>query len=212
MGIIFHVNLDQIQQINYAEKIQKIKSLIILWKRRYLTPLGKITVIRSILLPLLNHLFISIPNPNEKIMKELNDIFFEFLWEGPAKIKYNAVVKQYCEGGLNMINLKAFINSMKVTWLRRVINSHCSWQSIIQNTINFNDLFSFGKSYTDHLLKDIKNQFRADVLKAYAEVLKLHKLDSEDLVLSNPIFYNHLINIGAKPAFMKKWYKNWLSI
>ena len=111
----------------------------------YLIPLGKITVIRSILLPLLNHLFISIPNPNEKIMKELNDVFFEFLWEGPAKIKYNAVVKQYYEGGLNMINLKAFINSMKVTWLRRVINLHCSWQSIIQNTFNFNDLFSFGK-------------------------------------------------------------------
>ena len=58
------------------KKIQKIKSLIKLWKRRYLTPLGKITVIRSILLPLLNHLFISIPNPNEKIMKELNDVFF----------------------------------------------------------------------------------------------------------------------------------------
>ena len=48
-------------------------------------------------------------------MKELNDVFFEFLWEGPAKIKYNAVVKQYCESGLNMINLKAFMNSMKVT-------------------------------------------------------------------------------------------------
>ena len=151
LGIIFYVNLDQIQQINCAEKFQNIKSLIKLWKRRYLTPLGKVTVSRSILLPLLNHLFISIPNPNEKIMKELNDIFFEFLWEGPAKIKYNAVVKQYCEGGLNMIILKAFINSMKVTWLRIVINSHCSWQSIIQNTINFNDIFSFGKSYTDHL-------------------------------------------------------------
>ena len=64
LGIIFHVNLDQILEINYAGKNQKIKSLIKLWKRRYLTPLGKITVIRSILLPLLNHLFISIPNPN----------------------------------------------------------------------------------------------------------------------------------------------------
>ena len=58
------------------------------------------------------------------------------------------------------------------------------------------------------MLKDIKNQFWVDVLKAYAEVLKLHKLDSEDLLLSNPIFYNHSINIGGEPAFIKKWYKN----
>ena len=44
------------------------------------------------------------------------------------------------------------------------------------------------KTYTDHFPKDVKNQFWVDILKAYAEVLKLHKLDSEDLLLSNPIF------------------------
>ena len=58
-----------------------------------------------------------------------------------------------------MINLKAFINSMKLPLLRRVLNSDCSRQFIIQNTVNLNDKVSFGKRYTDHLLKDIKNQF-----------------------------------------------------
>ena len=71
-----------------------------MWKRRYLTPLGKITVIKTLLVPTLNHLFISIPNPNDQTIKELNNIFFEFLWEGPAKIKYNVIIKQYCDGGL----------------------------------------------------------------------------------------------------------------
>ena len=42
-------------------------------------------------------------------------MFFEFLWEGPAKIKQAVVVKQYCEGGLRTINLKAFMSSMKIT-------------------------------------------------------------------------------------------------
>ena len=50
---------------------------------------------------MLNHLFISIlPNPDEQTIKELNNIFFEFLWDGLAKIKQNIVIKQYCEGGL----------------------------------------------------------------------------------------------------------------
>ena len=97
---MFNVNLDQIQTINYTDKLQKISSLIKLWKRRFLTPLGKITVIKTLLLPILNNLFISIPNPNDRIINELNDMFFEFLWEGPAKIKQTVVVKQYCEGGL----------------------------------------------------------------------------------------------------------------
>ena len=63
LGINFHIELDQMQQLNFNEKIQKIRSLIKLWNRRYLTPLGKITVIKTLLLPKLNHLFISIPNP-----------------------------------------------------------------------------------------------------------------------------------------------------
>ena len=69
------MDLDRIQRINYTEKIHKIKILIILWKRRNLTPLGKITVIKTLLLPILNHLFISIPNPRKETLKEINDIF-----------------------------------------------------------------------------------------------------------------------------------------
>ena len=46
LGINFHIELDQMQQINFNENMQKIRSLINLWNRRYLTPLGKITVIK----------------------------------------------------------------------------------------------------------------------------------------------------------------------
>ena len=46
LGITFHIDLDKIERINYTEKIYKINSLITLWKRRILTPLGKITVIK----------------------------------------------------------------------------------------------------------------------------------------------------------------------
>ena len=106
LGINFHINLDEIQRINFTDKIQKIKSLIQLLKRRYLTPLGKITVIKTLSLPILNHLFISIPNPNDQITEEINDVLFEFLWKGPAKIKYNVIIKQYCEGGLKMVRAR----------------------------------------------------------------------------------------------------------
>ena len=84
-----------------------------------------------------------------------------------------------------MINLKAFINSMKATWLRRVINSDCSWQYL-----DFKELFSFEKSYTDVLLKEIKNQFWIDDLKAYVEILKMKKVNCEEFVLACPVFYN----------------------
>ena len=207
LGIIYQVNLDEFQNVNYKDKIQKIKSLIKLWKRRYLTPLGKITVIKTLLLPILNHLFISIPNPSDTILKELNNMFYEFLWEGPAKIKQSVVVKEYCEGGLKMINLKAFMNSMKITWLRRIIVTDSPWQSVIRNTINFNEIFSFGTNYIDLLLPKIKNKFWTDVLKAYSELITANKIEKEDQILSCPIFNNIDIKVGNITVCIKSWHK-----
>ena len=71
-------------------------------------------------------------------------MLFYFLWNGQANIKQNVVIKQYCEGGLRMMNLKTFIDSMKLTWLRRVILLNSPWQSVMNNTINFNELLVFG--------------------------------------------------------------------
>ena len=76
LGITFHIILDKIQRINYTEKIHINKLIVTLWKRRNLTPLGKITVIKSLLVPILNHLFIALPNPKDEALKAINEIFF----------------------------------------------------------------------------------------------------------------------------------------
>ena len=89
LGIIFHINLEEMFKINYEEKLNKIKSLIRTWKRIPYT-LCKITVIKSLLLPILNHLFISLPNPKDNLIKDISDLFFDFLWGGRApKVKYS---------------------------------------------------------------------------------------------------------------------------
>ena len=61
LGIYFHIDLEKMIEINFRDKIDKIKNCILQWKKRQLTPLGKITVIKSLLLPLLTHLFKSLP-------------------------------------------------------------------------------------------------------------------------------------------------------
>ena len=139
-----------------------------------------------------------------------NLVHFEFLWTGPAKIKHKVVVKQYCEGGLNMINLKAFVNSMKLTWLRRVILSDSPWQSIVDNKINFQELFSLGRSYIDSLSKNVKNKFWIDVLRAFSELLSLQKNITQEFVLSSSIFHNPEIKVGGKPLWIKTWYQKGL--
>ena len=58
-----------------------------------------------------------------------------------------------------MINLKAFINNMKLTWFGRVILLNSPWQSVMNNTINFNELLVFGRCYSKAIQNQIKINF-----------------------------------------------------
>ena len=78
LGIIFSVDLDKCPELNYSVKKAKIKESISQWNKRYLTPLGKVTVIKTFLMSKINHLFTTLPDPKEKFINEINDIFFKF--------------------------------------------------------------------------------------------------------------------------------------
>ena len=191
--------------MNYNEKIIKIKNIIKLWKRRYLTPFGKITVIKTLLLPILNHLFISLPNPIENVIKELNTIFYDFLWSGTAKIKQSVVVKQYMEGGLNMINLKAFILALKATWIRRLLRIGGNWTKIIENDININNLANYGYSLIESIIDKTKNKFWQDVLRSHIQVIKHNKITTLEQFLNTPLFQNSSMLVGGTALVYKTW-------
>jgi len=127
LGIVFDVNLENMVMINFENKIESIKRSISHWNRRNMTPLGKITIVKSLLLPLLTHLFVSLPIPRIETMKTINQQFYDFIWAGPSKIKASVIVKEYNEGGLNMIDICSFEKYMKITWLKRLLscNGNC---------------------------------------------------------------------------------------
>ena len=66
------MDLTKIIGINYSNKIQTLKNSIELWQRRALSPLGKITVIKSLLLPKITHLLIALRNPGITLLQEIN--------------------------------------------------------------------------------------------------------------------------------------------
>ena len=138
LGIIFDTDLSKMSTLNFSERLTNIKTKIKYWNHRNLTPLGKITIIKSLLLSSLNHLLISLPNPDDKIMKEINEMFYSFIWEGTSRIKKKVICQDYCNGGLKMINIEAFITALKTTWLRKLIISNNLWSEILQSTVKYN--------------------------------------------------------------------------
>ena len=87
-------------EINFSKALQKLKTDIRKWHTRPLIPLGKITMIKSMLL---SHLLTLLPTPNSFLM-DMNKIFFQFLWNmKPDKIKQNSIYMNYLDGGLKWL-------------------------------------------------------------------------------------------------------------
>ena len=67
--------------INFKQKIEKIRTLTLLnsWIYRDLTYMGKNTAIKSLAMPILIQSLTVLPNPSDKIINEIQSIFYSFL-------------------------------------------------------------------------------------------------------------------------------------
>ena len=86
LGIKFSCNLNTMVDINYTTKLKEIEMDIKHWTRRILTPLGRLTVLKTLLISKLNHLIISLPNPSSDKISKLNKMFFELFQGGGSDV------------------------------------------------------------------------------------------------------------------------------
>ena len=58
-------------------------------------------------------------------IKELNTIFYKFLWnEKGDKIKRSVMINNFSEGGLKMIDIASFNKSLKAYWINEYFNTN----------------------------------------------------------------------------------------
>ena len=92
-------------------------------------------------------------------------------------------------------DINVFIKSLKITWLRRVIQNskNVSWYTL--SGIDFQKLFKFGMGYAKRFKQNLQNPFWKDVLQNWADFCKDVKIDSVNQILDFPLWYNeNLLN------------------
>ena len=160
LGLSFSVDLLDCTEINFSNQIVEIKKILNHWNNRYLTPIGKITIIKTFILSKLNHLLLSLPNPNPGLLSKIKSMFYRFLWSNkPDKIKRDVVTLPHLAGGLKMIDIDLFMKSLKLTWIRRLFTSSNSpWVNLLQaeTSMCLNKVSNFGQQYLFILKKEAK--------------------------------------------------------
>ena len=110
LGIWFTPDLNECENMNYNDKLIEVKILFKIWAQRTITPLGRIAVLKSLILSKLIHLWILLPDPPDHFIQKLQKACFQFVWNGKRdKINRKTAVKTVKQGGLNIPDTQIYI-------------------------------------------------------------------------------------------------------
>ena len=197
LGIIFSVDLNEMITLNYSKALENSKKTLTFWNKQNLTPVGKIMVIKTFVLSKFNHLFMTILSPDNYFIKQLNSRLFAFLWNNkPDKIKRNYVTQDYTNGGLRMVNIECFIESLKLTWMNRLFKSESQpWLQLFEKTISpISKLALYGSTWCDLLINKTQNEFWKETLTSWKKLSDNTTICNSNDILASPLWYNPKIS------------------
>ncbi|KAL9961988.1 hypothetical protein ACROYT_G031039 [Oculina patagonica] len=214
LGIWFATDRKTMLRCNYEVRIKKIESVIESWQFRRLSLIGKITIIKSLLVSQLVYILTPLTTSVEALQK-VNKMFFDFLWDGKGdKVKRIFITKDYKEGGLKMIDINKFNQSLKVSWIQKYLDptNDGKWKFVFEDSLKKHggrDIFTCNLHKDDIPTLGVCNPFVPEALEAWAE---LHFTDVTDITDVNVgdqiIWYNSLIRINDRPVFHKHWFNH----
>ena len=105
---------------------------LIPWREyRGLSLAGRILVFKSLTIGKLIYAN-TMKCPSKQILDQMNIVHKSFIWDNKKpKIKHFTPVADYSEGGNKDINIETKISTLKVTWVKRLLdNNFHSWKII----------------------------------------------------------------------------------
>ena len=170
LGIEFNTDLKQMIKNNYESKVQIIKNTLNSYKKRNMSILCKVTVLKTIIIPKLVYLMKVLPSPNTDFFAEMERCFNNFIWEekGP-KIIISQLEKDIAEGGLRLTNLSALNKALKITWIPKVVKEEGLWQDLFESSIviNRNNIWMLDLLSLHNMKSQVKNLFWREVFLAW---------------------------------------------
>ena len=120
LGIYVGHNIEKCYELNWSNKLQKIKNMFMLWKQRHLTIWGKITVIRTVALPVVIHTASNLRCPANFTLELIKECK-KFLNTKRYRVSYNTIIGEIQIGGLNFPDIKSIFTALKPAWVSRLL-------------------------------------------------------------------------------------------
>ena len=207
LGVWFSNDPEATATLNYNEKLDKVQNVLSCWQYHRLTLIGKITVRESLVASQLVYVLSPLLT-NVKLIKEVNKLFYSFLWNG----KGDKIINDYSNGGLKLIDIQSFSKSLKATWIKKYLEeeNQGKWKYffdlelerhggsiVLTSNLNKKDIIENLK---------IKNCFMKETLSIWAEVNFDDHIMSEKQFLAQILWHNSLVRIEKSSIFYQEWF------
>lgn len=122
----------EMKKHDYLPLVERIRSKICTWNRRFLSYAGRLQLIKVVLMSIVNFWAAVFRLPS-KCMEEIEQLSSAFLWTGPvlkstgAKVAWQDICKEKNEGGLGIRPLKEvnMVYGLKLIW--RMLSGDSLW-------------------------------------------------------------------------------------
>ena len=190
---------------NFQNKLDNMKKLTNIWSSRGLSIYGKVTIIKSLLIPKLVYVSSLLSTPSN-IIKQVHHIIFSFLWKGKDKTTWLSAINTLEEGGIKMIDIESMIKALRLAWLNRIFNNNNStWKFYLIHLLKqLGDLLIFECNYA---IKDLPTMptFYRELLLWWSE-FRDHFFEEQYWL--SIIWNNKDLRINGKPVFYKTYYNS----
>ena len=209
LGIKFSTNHEQLSTLNFANRIQELKTVIKVWSWRNLSYQGKNLLMKSLGISKFVYAGQNI-EIDQNVINETQKIIWNFIWDNkPVKVKREVMQQEIKNGGLNIINLEWMIDALKINWINRLQEENSLTRKILDTilgTVSFLDLCRSRGEITDDIIEKLP-AFYVDILKSLKKIMKYSIPESAEEIQYEMLWFNTYIKVNGKPLFYKSWYK-----
>ena len=217
LGIYIGHNNTLNKEMNWDKKINDTKDLLNSSKKRNLTLFGKVQIIKTMAVSKIVHVATLLPIPVGGV-KQLNSIFFNFIWGKRDKIKRNTVIRAQKDGGLNMLDLDKLFKSFKAAWIGRISdkdNDTASWVQLPREYLycGVHYKFMLDMNIDDSVeLKELDElpSFYNEVIKSYYKLHVKSYNNFKENILRETIWGNKFISVNKGKKKIVPLFTNWI--
>ena len=210
LGIYFGANRVKTELLNWEKIVDAVDVLIKNWKKRKLTLLGKIVIIKTLIIPKITY-YSSVKSVDSAKVKDLESSLYKFIWDDKVdKVKRKVLISSFNEGGLCMRDLESHIDMLRMTWVKRLLderNTDSNWIILPKHYLTVQGLSVFNMNL--HYLRHLPNAntiplFYKNILETW--ILSKKRLKDEINDFQNEILWgNSKIIYKGKSLFFKAW-------